>query len=191
MPKQKEFLKEMLQKIESIEKNIENNFYYLESEDLRYKPNPKTWDIIEVFEHLNLVNAYYVKALGRSWEKAPEGNTDDFKLSWLGQKMVKSMEPKNGKRSFKMKTFKTTDPLILQKQRGSKLIDHIVFKDFMDQLKQFKKLMEAHAEKDMQSSKIKSLIPILKLRSSDALAFIIAHMERHILQAENLLKRTV
>lgn len=185
------FISKMLSKIEGIEKSIEKNFYYLESEDLRYKPNAKSWDIIEVFEHLNIVNTYYLKVLGRGWEKAQEAKKDSFKLSWIGKKMVKSMEPKNGKRPFKMKTFKKSDPLKLQKERGSKLIDQIVFQDFMEQLKQFKILLQKHESKDLQSIKVKSLIPIIGLRGGDALAFIVAHMERHLLQAEDLLHKRV
>lgn len=189
METRSEFLTVMLQKLLGIEKNIEQNFYYLESEELHYKPNPKSWNIIEVFEHLNLVNGYYLKALDRAWDKLPDTTDVGFKISWMGNKMVKSMEPKNGKRPFKMKTFQKTDPLVLQEKRGNKLIDHIVFQDFMNDLKQFKVLLEKHKEKDMQAAKIKSIIPILKLKGGDALAFIIAHMERHLLQAENLLNR--
>ncbi len=184
-----EFLSAMLQKLEAMEKTIETNFYYLESEDLQYKPDPKSWNITEVFEHLNLVNGYYLKVLGREWDKAETTENESFKISWMGKKMVKSMEPKNGKRPMKMKTFKKTDPLELQETRGSQLIDHIVFQDFMENLKQFKKLIAAIGEKDLQSVKVKSLIPILKLKGGDAMAFIIAHMERHLLQAENLLNK--
>lgn len=184
-----EFLGEMLFKLETMESVIEKNFYYLESEDLQYKPDPKSWNIIEVFEHLNIVNGYYVKVLGREWDKAAITKDESFKISWMGKKMVKSMEPKDGKRPMKMKTFKKTDPLVLQDKRGSKLIDHIVFQDFMENIKQFKKLLAAVADRDLQSVKVKSFLPLLKLKGGDALAFVVAHMERHLLQAQNLLNK--
>lgn len=189
METRSEFLGTMLRKLEGIEKSLEKQFYYLESEDLRYKPDPKSWDIVEIFEHLNLVNGYYVKVIGRAMDKAPIAKNENFKISWMGKKMVKSMEPKNGKRPFKMKTFKKTDPIALQQERGSKLIDHIVFQDFMEDMKQFKKLLQGNGEKDIQAVKIKSFIPIIKLKGGDAIAFVIAHMERHLLQAENLLDK--
>lgn len=180
------FLSEMHSKIEKIESTIETEFYYLESEDLRFKSNPKQWSIVEVIEHLNLANGHYLKELNKVISSSEsKGSEGEFKMTWLGKKMLKSMEPQQGIIPMKMKTFKSTDPLILQ-AKGHKLTDHIVFQDFMSDLKEFKRLIKEAETRDIQKLKIRSLISILKLRVGDALCFIIAHMERHLLQAQRL-----
>lgn len=185
MQTRSEFLDSLDQKLSDIQTGIEKKFYYLESEDLLFKPDPSKWNIIEVFEHLNLTNYHYLKQINKALEKASDSDNEKFKLGWMGKQMVKSMEPRNGKTPFKMKTFKKTNPLVLQAQ-GRKLTDHIVFQDFMEGVKQFRELVEKSRSKDIQKLKIPSLISIMKLKVGDALAFIIAHMERHILQASRL-----
>ena len=185
MQTRKDFLDSLDQKINELQAEVEKRFYYLESEDLHFKNFPEQWNIIEVFAHLNLANEHYLKELRSAFDKSPDGGKESFKIGWMGRQMVKSMEPREGKTPFKMKTFKKTDPLLLQ-SKGHKLVDHVVFQDFMDHLKQFKEIITEARNKDLRKIKITSLISLLKLRVGDALAFIIAHMERHLLQATRL-----
>ena len=188
MQTQEAFLESLKDKISYIKSETESRFYYLESEDLNYKPSPEKWNIIEVFEHLNLTNEHYLKELNNVIKEAPsfsESSSKRFRLSWMGKQMVKSMEPRSGKIPYRMKTFKKTNPLTFEKQ-GRKLVDHVVFQDFMSGLEQFMVILDAAKDKRLQKLKIRSLIPVLKLKTGDALAFIIAHIERHLEQAGKL-----
>jgi hypothetical protein len=182
MGTQIEFLEDLSAKISTIKNDIEKNFYYLESEDLLFKSDPKKWNIVEVFEHLNLAHEHYIKELRDALKGAPDSDKVDFKMSWLGKKMVGSMKPDGEKIPFKMKTFKKTDPLVAQ-SNGKRLVEHVVFQDFVQGLIQFEEIIALAKTKNIQKIKIPSLIAILKLKVGDALAFVLAHMERHLLQA--------
>lgn len=185
MQTQEEFIQSLEDKITGFKTVIEKHFYYLESEDLLFKPDQKSWNTIEVFEHLNLTNEHYLKEFSIALNNTQNSTPKQFKLSWMGKRMIASMQPKEGNIPFKMKTFKKTDPLVLQ-AKGRKLIDHIVLQDFIQGLDEFLEILKLTKQKDIQRIKIKSLIPILRLKVGDAFGFIVAHMERHLLQAQHL-----
>ena len=181
-----DYLESLQKRITAVKLDIQDAFYYLETEQLRYRPQPRSWNIIEVFEHINLTNDFYLKQLR---EKIEQANTASDKLNrgWFAKWFANGLKPKGQSLGFKMKTFSSIDPLKRQK-KGFQLVDHIVFQDLIDSLEQIDQLLEGAKGKKLSALKIQSLSSLLKFRVYDALDIVVSHTERHLIQAKNILK---
>jgi hypothetical protein len=72
----------------------------------------------------------------------------------------------------------------------SKLDGAAVLEKYMHQLDEFDHILELSQYVDLQKVKIPfSFTKLFKLRLGDNLRFIVAHNERHLLQAQQLLKQ--
>lgn len=187
MTKRSEFLHDLRNKTREIRNDVQKNFYFLEIEDLRRRPAKGKWSIVEVFAHINLTQGYYIKNIKRGLEEADEVNHDAVKLSWLGKKLIEGMEPKDGVIRWKVKTFKKIDPVYRKEKKGIALDEKVIFQDFIDDMEELEDLMIASYDLDISSVKVPTFFPFLKINVADALAFDIAHIERHILQARRVL----
>ena len=114
-----EYLNDLRQKAREIRNETQKSFYFLEAEELLRRPAPKKWSIAEVFAHIGLVQAYYLKNIGRALEQAPETEHDETNLSWLGRKLISSMETRDGVIGMKFKTFRKIDPIHRAKRGNS------------------------------------------------------------------------
>ena len=179
-----EYLRDLRRELLNFKGDILRTFYYLEGQELQYKPSRKKWSILEVFEHVNIINYYYIKRLGKALDQAPKTERDTFQSGWMGSLFIKYMKPdEEGNIPFKIPTFRKTNP-IHRKHHGYALVDHIVFQDFIDGVDQLIALLEKAEEKELDIIKIPTLLPFLKINIGDAFAFVVAHIERHMAQAK-------
>ena len=183
---QSEYLSDLRHKAREIRNDAQKSFYFLEVEDLRRRPAPNKWSIIEVFAHINIVQAFYIKNISSALENANNYEGDETKLTWLGKKFISGMAPKDGIIKWKIKTFKKADP-IARAKKGIILNEVIVFRDFVNDIEELEELIIKAYDKDLITEKVSTLVPILKLNIADALGFCLAHTERHVLQARNIL----
>jgi len=186
MEERSEFLHLLRKEVSAIRKEAQRDFYFLEEEDLKRKPSPKKWSISEVFAHINLVNAFYLKQTAQALNQAPDVNHDHVKVSWLGKKLKNGMEPDTdtGKITFKVPTLSAIDP-VKRAKKGIALDEKVIFRDFVNDMDEWEELLIKAYDKDIDQIKVKSLFPFLKLRLPDALPFIMAHTRRHLQQARN------
>ena len=175
--------------LNKIENDIQKTFYYLEEEHLLQKPSSDKWNIIEIFAHLSYTHAFYLGYLKKRLTSAEENvSPQPIKRSWIGRMMENGLKPtKDNQIRFKSKTFKKIDPLVKQKE-GVKIQANVVFKDFNDDLTTLREIIELMKTRDISNIKTATLLPYIKVNISDALFYLIAHLERHILQAKALLK---
>ncbi len=181
-----EFLNDLRHKTREIRNDVQKNFYFLESEDLRRRPAPGKWNIIEVFAHINLTQGYYIKNIRKGLEEAPEVNHDNVELTWLGKQFTKAMEPRDGVIKWKMKTFKKIDPVAREK-KGIAINEKVIFQDFIADIEELEDLMIKAYDVDISIIKVPTVLSFLKINIADAFAFDLAHTERHILQAKRVL----
>jgi len=149
-------------------------------EQLNYKINTESWSILECFEHLNRYGDFYMPELAARIDSAAQSNESEFKSGWLGNYFVNMIRPKENLN--KMKTFTSMNP------EGSNL-NKKVLDTFLNQQNLTLELLEKAQNVDL--TKIKTNISIskwIKLRLGDTFMFVIYHNQRHILQAENVLK---
>lgn len=158
-------------------------FAELSLDDLGAKPGKDQWSVLECIEHLNIADAHYISQFERKLEKAPKSDHENFKPGWLGNYFVKSMKPKeDGTIPSPMKTLRKFIPEInVQYDTLSKFIED------QDTLIQ---LLEKSKSLDLNKIKITSAIgSIVTFRLGDAFRFLIAHNQRHILQAQRALEK--
>ncbi len=182
-----DYLNDLRKKVRQIRNDVQKDFYFLESSDLRNRPAEGKWNIIEVFDHVNIYQNHYAKSIAQGLEKAPASSDDSVKLSWMGKRFIKMMEPQNGEIKRKMKTFKKTDP-ILRAKEGFAIDEKVVFQNFIKDIEFLEELILEAYDKDISKIKVPTFIPIIKINIADAFGFNLAHTERHMLQARRILK---
>lgn len=141
------------------------------------------WSIAQCLWHLNSYGDYYlpliVEALNASAD-APAATS--FGSTRLGDYFANMMEPGPDKK--KIKAFKKHSP-------GSIPDPYEVTAEFIRQQEVLLACLNKARTKDLNRIKIPvSIMPLLKLRLGDVFRFIVAHNERHLLQAERNLTFT-
>jgi DinB superfamily len=170
-------------RIEVVRNNIQS-FLRLSNEQLNYKPGPDKWSITEIFEHLTITHGIYLDSIGRLLTHAPVNAKENFKSNWLGNWAYEKIMPRPDGTVFKMKA-----PKLLQAKTRN-MDGAAVLNNYMKQLDEFDHVLELSQYVDLQKIKIPfSFTKLLKLRLGDNLRFIVAHNERHLMQAQKILKQ--
>jgi hypothetical protein len=176
----------LLNRLVQIRESVHNSFYYLEAEELRYKPSPEKWSIVENIEHINLVNHFYLKGLSKAVNAAEAGEEQGFRRTLFGKWFARQLAPKNGLVTNKMPTFKKINPVERARQ-GYAVVEKVVFQNFMDDLSQVEAVLKAAREKRVNPARLRTFAPLLRLSFGDALEVLFNHTERHIIQAKHVL----
>lgn len=157
----------------------------MEPEELLRRPAKNKWSVIEIFAHINLVQAYYIKNIQRGLDRAEEMKADEVNLSWLGKQAIKYITPKDGQIGMKIKTFKKIDP-IYRAKKGIVLDEKVIFQDLINDIEELEELMIKAYDYDLESIKVPTFVSWIKLNLADAMAFSLGHTERHVLQAKKV-----
>lgn len=157
-------------------------FEGLSDQALNHKASPESWSILECIEHLNRYGDFYLPEISRRLDKAPKAPAkNSFKSGWLGNYFAESMLPKE--KLNKMKTFKEMNPA------GSQLNRKVLHK-FIAQQQEMLALLQRAKEVDLSRTKTSiSISKLIKLRLGDTLRVVIYHNQRHILQAQKVLRK--
>lgn len=172
----KNLLKELK---EQTEKHISINKKFLElsEEQLNFRKNENSWNILECIQHLVNYSEYYYALINYSIENSKTQPKETFSTGILGNYFVKSMLSKS-----RMKSPEDKNPF------GESLSkDNILY--FLEQQEFLLHILEKAENVDLEKIKIPiSIAKFIKLKLGDTLRFIIYHNERHILQAQNISK---
>jgi DinB superfamily len=167
--------KDSLSKVESLK--------VLPIDKLNFKEEPTSWSILECLEHLNLYADFYLPEIEKQIANNKTNRENGiFKSGLLGNYFVNAIQLKNGTIK-KIKTPKDKNPI------NAALTTATVDK-FLKQQNLLINLL--HKAKNIDLTKTKtaiSLTKLIKLRLGDTLRFFIYHVERHVWQAENVLKK--
>ncbi len=153
----------------------------LSGRELNWKPWPEQWSVAECLEHLNIYSRYYNPAMKEAIAEGKKygSEVDTFKSGWLGNYSVQSVLPDNLK---KQKTLKRLDP------KSSKL-DRTVVDDFLKYQEDLKEVLKASQSVNLNKIKIRvDVARFFKIKLGDCLRFVVAHEQRHIKQAQEVLK---
>ncbi len=174
-------LKEDVQRLQAAADHLKNT----EKSKLVFVENEGKWSVVQCLEHLNEFGRFYLPAI----EKAITVKTGEknawFNSGFLGDYFTKSMKPKNVfDIKNKMKTMKRfTFPNSLN-------VD-TVMKEYIDQKIKLQHLLDTANDRDLNSIRIPiTLTKMIKLKLGDIFRFLIAHEQRHMIQARNTLKST-
>lgn len=103
-------MKDWTNQIDSTTTEFQQLFGKLSSEELNWKPNPKTWSIAQNIDHLIVINKTYFPILAELKSgnyKLPFLGKFGFIVSYLGKLILKAVEPSRKK---KTKTFSIWEP---------------------------------------------------------------------------------
>ena len=164
--------------------NLKSRFNQLNDEQLKWRPMESSWNITEIFAHLNQYANYYHKTFKSKIAKTKyKKQTENFISSPLGRSAWKSM--KLGNANNVKRKFKT------QRAYNPKLDASLVSENDLNLLEtnlvELQNIIESSENVNIRRVKIPiSISKIIRLRLGDALLFVVYHNQRHMQQAINV-----
>jgi len=151
------------------------------------QPGPAQWSAAQCLEHLNSYGRYYLKEIEKAINKNEKSKSStSFKSGWLGNYFYKIMLPQhNGIPKKKMNSPKNHQPEI-------QIDAAVVLNEFISQLEILGRLLTRARNIDIAHVRVPiSIAPFIKLKLGDTFLFLIAHINRHMKQAERALQNSV
>ncbi len=156
-------------------------------EALRYRPRPDAWSALDCVEHMNLFYDDYLPRVETAVQGGGLSTRKTYSPGFFGKMMINSLRPQQGKRRMKIKTFKKMTPTTDDKPAEP------MFAAFFKHHAQLEELLAQAAPLNWNRVKVASAIgPILRFKLGDCFRIMLAHTERHLLQAQEAIegKRT-
>ncbi|WP_026462413.1 DinB family protein [Adhaeribacter aquaticus] len=135
------------------------------------------WSIAQCLQHLNAYGQYYLPQIKKGFiHQANQPNQDTFTSTWLGSYFTRMMDPATNQKRYK--AFKDYSP-------APALDAHAVIAEFIQQQEELIGYLKKARTADLNKIKVPvSIAKWLKLRLGDVFQFLIAHNQRHMLQAK-------
>lgn len=150
---------------------------------VNYPPAEGSWSAIQAVEHLNIYNRYYLPVIEKKVAYIPKEWNAWFVPGFLGDYFTRTMQPTNVYEiKNKMKTPKghRPEPAL----HADKVLD-----EFIAQQHKLLLLLEISRKRNLNEIRIPlSISKLVKLKLGDMFRFLIAHEQRHLVQARNALK---
>lgn len=164
---------------------LKKKFSHLSAEQEMWRSGEYTWNLQEIFAHLNEYAKFYhdafINKISKTRFNEPKEN---FLSSPLGRSAWKSMKlgnAKNVKRKF-------NSPKAFNPSHHQELVDGNDIERFKNNQQELLEILEKSKAVNIRRVKIPlSMSKIVKLRLGDAILFVTYHNERHMQQAINLL----
>ena len=173
---------ELLDRTELIKASTQP-FLRLTEEQLNFKPGADKWSIAEIFGHLNIVHNIQIRGILSRITLAPDVKTEHFRSGWLGGWLYERMMPRPDGTVFKIPS-----PRSFHASKEG-LDGHDELQRFLHQCDALDDIFRHVSTKDLQGIRIPlSFSKFLRLRLGDNLRYIVAHNERHLLQAHRVTK---
>jgi DinB superfamily len=149
----------------------------------RRPADPKQWNVVECFEHLNRFYQDYLDpielAIHRSKAHKMLADNDPVKYNFLGRQILRVSDGSKGKKS---KTPKRYNPL------GS-TVPVTAVKSFIINTERFLRIIQDARAVSLNKTKIKfAALPLLKYRLGNLLEILSVHARKHTFQAFRLLE---
>ena len=163
MQSNQKFIELLREQFNEIHTYFLKNIHEATYEELSAVPAWGGWSVLQVLDHLNFYNRWYLPRIDDALQRHRLSSSDSafFSSGWLGAYFTKMMKPSpEGTISSKMKAPKNAIP-------ASVLNPELVISQFSSHLSHLLYLLENATYAD---------------------AFLIAHMERHFCQIESIQK---
>ena len=167
--------------VENITLIVDKEFKILTISELNQKENVDKWSVLECLEHLNRYAAYYNQAIKTALQSAKSDSSESsYKNGWFGKMSIDMMSPENMK---KQKAITKFNPV------GSQL-DKTVLTQFLTYQQELLSFIATAKSKNINQRKVPvEFFKLMKMKIGDALTFVVTHEQRHILQAQGVLKK--
>lgn len=155
-------------------------FLRLSDDQLGSRPGPGKWSIAEIFGHLNLSHDQYIRSVLSRITLAPDWASDRFRSSWTGDFLYDKVMPRADGTVFKLKSLKK------HRTDGKVLDGRAELESFQRKCDALDDILRHVATKNLKKIKI-PISGLLRLRLGDTLRILVAHSERHLLQAQRVM----
>ena len=150
---------------------------------LRHCPRPNAWSALDCVEHMNLFYDDYLPRVEAAVRGGTASSTSTYTPGFFRKMMIDSLRPQQGKRRMKIKTFKKMTPKTDDKPAEP------VFTAFFKHHAHLEELLTQATSLNWNKAKVASAIgPILRFKLGDCFRLLLAHTERHLLQAQEALE---
>jgi hypothetical protein len=157
-------------------------FLRLSDDQLHYRPGPGKWSIAEIFGHLNLCQDQYIRSILFRITLAPDWPSDRYYSGWAGDWIYERIMPRPDGTVFKLKLIKA------HCLNGESLDGRAVLENFQRHCDALDDILRHAATKNLQRIKVPFYFSkIAGLRLGDTLRILVAHGERHLLQAQRVM----
>ncbi len=155
----------------------------LSSEQLNRRPAYDKWSAAQCLEHLNIVGGYYLPSVKARLRLAQaKGSTagSQVRSGWLGRYFTATAQRKNGLGDNLLRLPKQFAPT------GTRLTGTVV-EAFNRQLDELLRLLLLARQVDAGTVRVPNpLYPWLRLRLTDVLEVLVAHIQRYVKLAEQV-----
>src|SRR5579875_3767787 len=177
---------ELIDQLETDVKQIIAAAEHLQTADpikLSYCTDEGKWSVAQVIEHLNAYNRYYLPLIERSIVHITRDVRAWFVPCFWGNYFTNSMMPKNVfEVKNKMKTSKAYTP-------DKSVNIEAAFKEFFQHQNKLLQLLEVARRRNLNTIHIPTTISrVFRFKLGDMFRFIVAHEQRHMIQARNAIK---
>jgi DinB superfamily len=174
---------ELLDRTELLKANTQV-FFRLTDEQLQYRPAMGKWGIAEIYVHLNLTMETNIRNILSRIAKAPDSPGDVYNSGWLGDWAYSLIMPRPDGSVFRLKARKTECP----PNDPDELDAREALEAFMRHCDSLDDILRHVATKDLRRIRIPFFMPrLVSLRLGDVLRYLVAHGERHLLQAQRVM----
>ncbi|MGZ3838717.1 MAG: DinB family protein [Flavisolibacter sp.] len=152
---------------------------------LGYPPEEGKWSAAQSIEHLNMYCRHYLPLIEKAMVHIPKEVNAWFVPGFFGGYFTNMMMPKNVYEiKNKMKAMKAYRP-----DRGVNVEG--VFKEFQEHQHKLLHLLETARKRNLDQVHIPlSVTKLIRLKLGDTFRFLIAHEQRHMIQARNAIRAT-
>ena len=172
---------ELLDRTELLKANTQA-FLRITDEQLVYRPGAGKWSIVEIYGHLNLSLDHYIRSILSRISLAPDSPSDVYRSGWLGDGVYEKIMPRPDGSVFRLKALKS---LCLDAAGVDAREELYRFQRHCDALDD---ILRHVATKDLRRISVPFVRPgLVCLRLGDMLRYLVAHGERHLLQAQRVM----
>ncbi|SOD81445.1 DinB family protein [Spirosoma fluviale] len=171
---------DLQQRLKTVLDTVEREFSTLTDEQLRWKPAPNKWSIVECLQHLNLAERFYIRNIQHKVDKlgliqtVPIDQTLESDL--VGKALLYIVDPQ-GKLKFPA-------PGMIRPRSAADLQPADVIGQFLDLQTLLHSMLDKAVYIDWNREKLMTIFGNwLKINLGDALRMLVAHTERHLNQA--------
>ncbi|WP_020598076.1 DinB family protein [Spirosoma panaciterrae] len=171
---------ELQTRLSAVLQTVEQEFASMSDQQLRWKPAPERWSIIECLQHLNLAERFYIRNIQHKVDKlglvqtTPTDQT--LQSDWVGKALLFAVDPQV--------KLKLPAPGMVRPRSAADLIPADVIGQFMNLQTLLRDLLAKAVYLDWNRDKVMTLFGNwLKIRLGDAFLMLLAHTERHLKQA--------
>ena len=174
--------------LESLKKDVEvllecADFFRAEIDALLVPPVSGKWSVTQILEHLNGYGRIYLPEIDKAISGSQSKRSAWFNSGFWGNYFTNMMKPKDVfEVKNKMRAMKSHSP-------ENNLNPGKVLDEFIEQQHRLLQLLDMAKMRDTNAIRIPlSITRLIKLKLGDTFRFLVAHEQRHFVQARNAIK---